>query len=244
MAKITQKQLIAQIKGLKEIKPRQEWAFLLKSQILAEKQSSAESFGETRQVKLGIMDIISSVFFQRKMAYSLATLVFLVVGVLGFAQYTMPGDLLFPIKKLAEQSQANLSGKTILNQDVAKLSSRINDLAQVAKLGKSNNVPSVISEISANASELAKSLKGGSADSATLKEIATSLKVLANVPGTDLSQSEDVKGLYETVVSGQIADLEKTTLTDEQTEILEKAKDLYKQKKYTDALEQILLINN
>lgn len=242
MEKITQKQLIGQIQGLKQIKPNQEWASLLKSQILAEKP--VENAVAEKSIFVSIMDVLTATFYQRKLAYALATFVFMVVGVLGFAQYTMPGDLLFPIKKLAEQSQANLSGKTLINQDVAKLSSRINDLAQVAKSGKKGNVSSVVSEITANASELTKSLKDGSADSATLKEIATSLKVLADVSETDLSQSKDVKDLYEAVVSGQIADLEKTTLTDEQTEILKKAKDLYGQEKYADALEEILLINN
>ena len=36
MARLTQKLLIEQVKTLKEIKPRQEWASLLKSQILSE----------------------------------------------------------------------------------------------------------------------------------------------------------------------------------------------------------------
>lgn len=84
MVKITQKQLIEQIKQLKEIKPRKEWAILLKSQILIGKQvelevpvRQAKSVG-TRAPKsnlvLGralnelsaqVMDVLSFVFFQK-----------------------------------------------------------------------------------------------------------------------------------------------------------------------------------
>lgn len=247
MAKLTQKQLIDQIKTLKEVKPRKEWAVLLKSQIL---ESAAEK--ETIRVsvpakKIGIMDVFSSVFFQRKTAYAFATLVFVVIGLVGFAQYTMPGDLLFPIRKISEQSQASLTGQTALKQDMANLNSRINDLAQAAKEGRKNNIPSAISEISANASVLVKNLKdntkNNTADSQTIKDIASSLKTLADVPGIDLSENSDVKDLYQTVVQSQIADLQKTTLTDEQKKTLTEIEDLYNQGKYVDALEKILLIN-
>lgn len=166
---------------------------------------------------------------------------FLIVGVFGFAEYTMPGDLLFPMKKITEQSQAALTGQPGL---VATLNNRINDLAQVAKEGRKDNIPSAISEINANASQLAKSLKDNPAqDPQTIKNIVNSLKTLANVPGTDLTGNPDVKNLYQTVVQNQIADLQKTTLTDDQKNTLAEAEDLYNQEKYTDALEKILLIN-
>lgn len=167
------------------------------------------------------------------------------VGLIGFAQYTMPGDLLFPVRKLAEQSEAALIGQTVVKQNVVTFNNRINDLAKAAKEGKKDNIPSAISEINTNASELAKSLKENPVDDPnTLKEIAVSLKVLADVPGADLTANPEVKDLYQTVVERQIADLEKTTLTDSQQEMLIEVKDLYSQEKYIDALEEILTINN
>lgn len=243
MPRLTQKLLIEQIKALKEIKPRQEWASLLKSRILAEKQVELQV--PVKQEKLaGIMDTLSAIFVPRKLAYAFAVVLFLVVGVFGFAQRTMPGDLLFPMKKIAEQSQAALTGQSGLKQDVLAFNSRINDLAQVAKDGRKDNIPSAISEISANAKYLVNNLKNNPVkDSETLKEIASSLKTLANVPGTDLSVNPDVKDLYQTVVQSQIEDLEKTTLTEDQSNTLTEVKDLYEQEKYMDALEKILLIN-
>lgn len=240
MIKLTQKQLIEQIKTLKEIKPREEWVVLLKSQILSEKQAQATIPAQ----KISFLDVLSYVFAPKKLAYSFAVVLLLIVGIFGFASYTMPGDLLFPVRKIAEQSQAALSGQTTLRQDVVRLSNRINDLAQVAKEGRISNIPSAITEVNNNASELAKNLKNNLTDPATIKEIAASLKTLASVPGTDLTANPDIKDLYQAVVQNQIADLQETTLTDEQKATLSEAEELYNQAKYIDALEKILLINN
>ena len=243
MTKITQKQLIESLKQLKEIKPRKEWAVLLKSQILAAKQVE-EKIVENPARLVGIMDMFSSMFAPRKLAYAFSVILIFVIGVFGFARYTVPGDALFPIKKITEQSQAALTGQTGLQQNMLALNSRINDLAQVAKEGRTDNIPSAISEVNANASQLAKDLKNSKVeDSQTLKELATSLKTLADVPGTDMTTNPDVQNLYQTVVQSQIADLQKATLTEDQKTKLTEVEDLYNQGKYTDALEKILLIN-
>jgi len=240
MTKITQKQLIESLKQFKEIKPRKEWAVLLKSQILTEKETVIVSVPAKR---INFMDAIASVFSQRKLAYSFAVVLFLIVGVFGFAQHTVPGDLLFPVRKVAEQSQAALTGQSGLKQSVANLNNRINDLVQVAKEGKKANIPSAIDEIKTDASYLTKSLKSSKTEnSQTIKDIVSSLKTLADVPGTDLTATPAIKGLYQAVVQSQIVDLQETTLADEQKETLSQAIELYNQGKYTEALEKILLI--
>lgn len=239
---MNQKDLINSIKQLKEIKPSREWAVLLKSQIVSE---SAKKPAKIAAEKAGFFNIVPQLFLQRKLAYSFAALIFVVIGLAGFAQYTVPGDLLFPVKKLAEQSEAALTGKTGLKQSAAALNVRVNELAQVAKQGRKDNIPSAISEVNANISELAKNLKDNSIDDpTTIKEIAQSLKTLADVSGTDLTGNPEVKDLYQVIVEKQIEDLEKTTLTDEQAESLEEIKDLCWQGKFVEALEKILLINN
>ena len=234
MVKITQKQLIEQLRGLKEIKPRQEWVLLLKSQLLSKEISKFEFRNS---------NFFFGIFSQKSLAYSFAMVLLIFIGLVGFAQRTVPGDLLFPVKKIAEQSQAVLSGKTGLEQNVSILTNRINDLAKVAKKGRADSMPLAINEINADASELAKNLKKNTVkNSETLKEIAVSLKTLADIPGADFSENENVMDLYQTVVQSQINDLEKTTLTDEQKLKLDEIKNLYKEEKYTEALEKILLL--
>ena len=242
MTKITQKQLIESLSQLKEIKPNKEWASLLKSTLL-ENKVPGRMTGAVPTQRASFMSAISN-SFGRRLAYSFAAILILAVGAVGLSRYTVPGDLLFPVKKIAEQSQATLGGQTVLNQDVAVLNNRISDLAQVAKDGRTGNIPSAISEVNANAKYLAKNLKKNPAtDSKTIKAIANSLKTLADVPGTDLTASSDVKDLYQAVVASQIADLKKMTLTDDQKETLAQAEDLYSQAKYTDALEKLLLVS-
>jgi hypothetical protein len=242
MAKLTEKQLISQLRELKIIKPNKEWASLLKSQILAEKQVEGGAVSMPA-VFAGILNIFSGSVLQKRAVYALATVALLFVGVLGFAQYTMPGDLFFPLRKITEQSA--IIGKTTLNQDIAQFNNRINDLAQVSKQGRKDVIPSAINEVKVNASELAKNIKNNSVNDPTaLKEIATSLKTLADVSGTDLTKNADVQDLYQTVVQNQIEDLKKQTLTDEQKIELTKIEKLYADGKYSDALEAILLIDN
>ncbi len=246
---MTEKQLIQQIKGLKEIKPRQEWAVLLKSEIFAEKQEAVKIPAQKAanwkiEEFIENWKLIIENSFGRKLAYSFATLAFIFVGLVGFAQYTMPGDLLFPVRKITEQSEAALTGQTRIKQDVANLNNRINDLAKVAKEGKKDNIFPAISEVNEKAGILVKNLKESNVEDAdTIKEIAASLKVLADVAGADVTDIPEINSLYQTLAERQIADLEKSTLTEEQENGLVEIKGLYKEEKYVEALEKILLIN-
>lgn len=238
MATINEKQLIESLSELKNIKPRKEWAVLLKSQILAE-QKPVQAFVNP----MGFRAVFSSVLFQRKLGYSFAAIAFIFIGLVGFAKYTVPGDLLFPIKKMTEQSQVAIMGQTSVRQDVAILNNRISDLAQLSKEGRKSNIPSAVNEVNANVSQLTKNLKSNPVkDPETIKEIASTLKTLADVQGTDAGVNQDVQDLYQTVVQNQIIDLEKTTLTDDQAKTLTEVKDMYEKGKYADALEKVLMI--
>jgi len=243
MAKITQEQLIESLKQLKEIKPNREWASLLRSTLL-ENKVPGRMTGSVPAQKVSFMNAFSSVFSPRKMAYSFAAFLFLIVGLFSFSRFAVPGDTLFSTKKVAEQTQAALTGQTAVSQDVLALNNRINDLIQVSKEGRTGNLPSAIDEIKANASALTKNLKSNTVnDPQTIKSIASSLKILADVPGTDLSASQDMKDLYQTVVESQITDLQKATLTDDQKNTLTQAEDLYSQGKYAEALELLMASN-
>ena len=156
---MTEKDLIKQIKQLKDIKPRSEWVALAKSQMFAGEQEVSKIPAQ----KISIFNVISN-SFSRRLAYSFATLLFICVGLVGFAQYTMPGDLLFPVRKITEKSEATLVGQTKIKQNVANLNNRINDLVKVAQEGKKDNISPAINEVSENAGVLAKNLKASGAE--------------------------------------------------------------------------------
>ena len=197
---MTQKELLQQIRQLREIKPRNEWVSSLKSEILISKFETNSKF-----------KILNSKFFfglkiQKSLAYSLAALLFIVAGLIGFAEYTAPGDSQLSIEKTAQ----------------AALIDQINEKAII----------------------LTRDLENKPQNPETLKVIASTLKTLADVPGTDLSNSPYVQSLYKTIVRNQIADLEKSTLTEGQEEALAEIKSLYEEEKYAEALEKILTISS
>lgn len=241
---LTEKELISKLQTLKDIKPRQDWVFSLKSEIL---------ISNAKINKIGIWDLIRNLDLRfrisPKLAYSLATVLLIMIGMFGFAQYTVPGDLLFSVKKATEQSQAALSGQTSLKQDMANLNNRINDLAQVTKEGKTANIPSAINEVRQSASKVAESLKTATTkDPQSAKELANDVKKIKQLQTlADLTGTAEIKSLNDALavlVQNEITDLEKTTLTEDQEIILKDVKDLYDKEDYATALEKILTIND
>ena len=131
-------QLIERIKALKEIKPRKEWAVLLKSQILAGEQTE---FLEQPARFAGFANIFS----QRKMAYAFSVVLLLIVGVFGAIK-------LLPTTNIPQQT-ASLTGQAVLKQNVEALNIKINNLSNTTKANKV-----AINDINANVSALAKTL--------------------------------------------------------------------------------------
>lgn len=241
MPKLTQKQVIEAVKGLKDIKPRQEWVSLLKSQILAE--TPAERKIEMPAKTIGILEVLKASLFQKQFAYALGAFIFVVVGMFGFAQYTVPGDILFPVKKITEQFETPL-----------KVAVRRSDEAvQVAK--DKRDITPALSELRASISDAAKNLASAVVknDKESIKQIAVEvLKIEENKKklqtlGIDMGQTQETKDLDNALaplVEAEIADLENTTLTDSQKETLKEIEDLYTQVKYSEALEKILTITD
>ena len=112
MANITQNQLIDQIKTLKEIKPRKEWAVLLKSTLL-ENKVPGRMTGTVPVQKISFMDAAAYIFAPRKLAYSFAVVLFLIVGVFGMIK-------LLPTDKVLQQPA------TLTNQTTAVIKEQIN----------------------------------------------------------------------------------------------------------------------
>ncbi|MEK7658462.1 MAG: hypothetical protein AAB352_01180 [Patescibacteria group bacterium] len=231
---MTEEQSIKQLNKLQEIKPRREWVVLTKNQILG---------GEAKAVMANKKGILSQLLvflprlsYQRQFAYAFASLALIVAGLFGFAQYTVPGDTLFSVRRLTEQSQAALTGQKALQNDIANFNSRVSDLAKVAKDNKVGNIPSAIKEVSS----IAKTLKNDLAQNPqSIKEVAGSLQTLAAVSGTDLSENPEVKDLYKVIVENQMKDLKETTLTKEQEKTLLEVEELYKKGDYSGAFVKI-----
>ena len=99
---MTEKQLIAKIKELQQIKPSNDWVILTKKQILEEEKpvSDFSFISFIREIQRGERFI-----FQHKPAFATFLVLAILFGLFGFAQNSVPGDTLFSIKKITEKSQ-------------------------------------------------------------------------------------------------------------------------------------------
>lgn len=250
---MTDKELILKIKQLNEIKPRREWVVFAKSQIfesgIENKVVKKISLGEKMS---GILDVFSILTYQRKLAYALTAFVFILVGAFGFAQYTVPGDLLFSVKKATERSQTVFTGGNNLKNSLENYDRRVQDLVKIVKEKKESNIPSAITEVKASMAGAVKLLAAATDKNKNIKEIANEVKRIEDNNkqlqslGIDVGTAEEVKELdniLAPLIELEIKSLEEATLTEEQQEKLNTIKELYTEGKFAQALENILLIN-
>lgn len=246
--------LINKLKELQQIKPRKEWVILVKNQILgADNRNTVKVVQERDWLK--VLGLLPALIYQRKLAYAFAAFLFVMAGMFGFAQYTVPGDMLFSVKKLTEQSQtAFVPQKNQLQDNFRTANKRLNDLTQAVKDKKIQNIAPGIREFQASISSATRNLIDGigQKDSQSIKEIALQVKKIEDnkkelqTLGVDLEatqESKDLNNALASLVQREIDDLEKTTLTEDQQKIMQTVKDLYADSKYFDALEEILTIN-
>jgi len=246
---MTEKQLIAKIQELRQIKPRKDWVVFTKRQILGETGSRPVfSFIDfLKEIQRGERFI-----FQHKPAFATILALAIFVGLFGFAQNSLPGDTLFPIKRITEKSQAVfVSEKEQPKHNLELANKRLDDLTKIAESNQTQKLAPAINEFQASFSRAAESLaKIESKDPEIIKEIVEqtqklekSKKILTNVYGVAGLEEEEQASPTKIIVEWLIDDLEGRTLTEKQEEVLAEIKEDYKAGNYSDALEKILMIN-
>ncbi len=235
---MTEKDLIKQLKGLKEIKPRNEWVLLTKRQILSEESG------------VSVRHSMSNIFavFQWKLAFAPVVSVFIVIGLFGFANTTVPGDFLFPVKKAAEIAQIGLSLTSEKPEVHLRLANRrLEELSSIAETNKVRNLAPAIKEFQDSITEAVNGLS--QSDSATLKDLAAETQKMEvtkqrieSVLGIQIGGET---GKFENQLIGYlISDLEKRSLSEEDQKLLAEAKKYSEAGDYTLSLEKILVLMN
>ena len=238
---MTEKELIGKIRELRQIQPRKDWVSLTKSQILGE---------EPKRSLVPFWEVFPRFFFGYKPAFAIVLSVFILFGVFDFAQNSLPGDILYSIKKLTEKSQAVFVSKEELpkyNLEIAN--KRLDELTEIAQTNQVKKLASAISEFQANMSEAAKSLakvKGGQDVKkivAQTKKLEENKQKVEEVLATKI-ETEKFDNALSQLVESEIKDLESRTLTEEQKLLLETAKADFSAGNYSQALEKILILSN
>ena len=237
---MTEKELIGKIRELRQIQPRKDWVSLTKIQILGEESKrSLAPFGE----------VFSRFFFQPKPAFAIVLSVFILFGVFSFAQNSLPGDILYSLKKLTEKSQAVFVSKEELpkyNLEIAN--KRLDELTEIAQTNQVKKLASAISEFQVNMSEAAKSLakvKGGvdvEKIVAQTKKLEENKQKIEEVLATKI-ETEKFDDALSQLVEREIKELESQTLTEEQKLLFEEAKADFSAGNYSQALEKILILS-
>ena len=225
---LADKQLIAKVRELRQIKPGKNWVVLTKKEILGEEPRFA--------------------FFPYfKPALAGFFVVFMLFGLLGFAKNSLPGDSLYIIRKVAHLGQAILTPNAEKSAYQLELANeRLEDLAKAP----AKNLAPTINEFQANISQAVRELsridattssptviKGIVQGAQKIKENKQKAELLGVVTGG----TEGLDSALGRISGNLIADLEERTLTEEKEEILVKMKELFGEGKYSEVLELYLV---
>ena len=224
-------QFIKELKELKRIKPKKDWVSLTKKEILGEDRGFS-FFPLPRTVFAGL--VVVCVLFGN-FGY-------------GVIKNALPGDALYSIRKAAHEGQSFFVSKEEKSIFQLKLANdRLKDLATVP----ARNLAPTINEFQANIREAAKGLGNlnvSTSSPETMKKIVKETKefeenkqmieslgvVVAN------GGTSEFESALKKVVSDSIIDLKSRTLSENETEILEKMEQLVQEEKYSEALELYL----
>lgn len=245
---MTTDQLTRQLKKLREVEPSKNWVIFSKQRIFA---------GEPEPKKNSFFTVFP--FFQYKLALAPIISVFVVIGLFGFVQQTLPGDFLFSVKKITESVQVGFSSPQDKPATSLKLANkRLEELGRIADANSVQNLGVAIKEFQTNMAEAAKNLavlENGSSDSATVKEIiAETQKLTENkekiegVLGAKIGDTQELSNALTQVekqtAAFLLADLEKRTLSEQDTLLFGQAKDDFNLGNYATSLEKIWLLSN
>jgi len=240
-----EKELIGKLRELRQIRPSKDWVVLTKNQI----------FGQEAKISVGYY------LNYLRVAYAGLVVVFVLFGLFSFSQRSLPGELLYPIKKISEKVQAVFVSETDKPQASLKLANkRLEELTKIVETNQVQKLAPAINEFQASVSEATKSLSkidAISTDAVVVKKIVDQVKDIEKkakevesqgvvFEDEELAELKEVSnklelGLLIRILENMISDLENRTLTEKQEEILLQMKELVEEEKYSEALELYLI---
>jgi len=241
---MTEKQLIGKIQELRQVEPRENWVLLTKRRIL----------GEPKTVGGLVLDsfrLLPRLFLQYKLAFATLVLVGILVGTFGFAQNALPGDYLFPLKKITEKSRAVFVSETEKPRVELELANkRLEDLTTIAKTNQVRKLAPAISEFQANVSEAAEKLvrikepensrEAGRVIVAEIKKLQENKKKVESL-GVVIGNTEEIEDAMCQLAEREIKSL--GALIEKQQELLVEAEELLEEGKCSLAFEKILFLS-
>jgi hypothetical protein len=238
---MTEKDALKKIQLLKRIEPNKDWAVLTKRRLLGDFREP----GLAEQI-LEIFQAWPNLSWQYKPALASVVFASILVGTFSLAQSSLPGNLLYPVKKLTEKIESVFIAKAELPRTRLELAGRrLNELAEIAQSNQVKNLASAINEFQASQLEAAKNI----ADSQSLKLTKEIVQATEKIErerekiealGVDVGETKELNEALSQWAEREIKDLEGRTLSESQQELLAQAKADYEEGNFSQALEVIL----
>ena len=209
-----EKDLIFKLKGLNKIAPEKKWVKTTKREIL----------GPTFPI------------FQPILVGSLL----LLVAVFVFAQKSLPGEKLYAIKRLTEKGQTFFVSKEEKPKlDLELANKRLEELREIAEKNDVKKLAPAMKEVKEVSAQAAKSLKQVKKPDQEIvektKEFEENRVLTQKILETEISTPE-MNDAYKTLAENLIKEIEGSSLTENQAEILKEAKELFENGDYASAL--------
>jgi len=233
------KELINQIQLLGDIKPRKGWVVSIKSQILQDEIEPS----------ISVTQVFSRMFLQLRPAFVSLVVLVVIIGTFGFVENSLPGDWLYPVKKVTEQGQAKflVSEQDIVHYQLEMANKRLEELTQIAEVNQVKKLAPAIAAFQANVAEAADNLM--KAKDLNIKEIVAETQKLeenkakVQALGIVIGETEYFDNAMKQLVEREIEAIEEQVLGESQDQALAQIREDYEAGNYSRALERILFLS-
>lgn len=242
-----EKNLVQKISLLKEIEPRNNWVLFAKTNILGE--TKEQKVGQKLSLIKELGHFVSYVRYLERPAYIFAILAFVVLGGIGYklSQNSLPGDTLYSVRSVIEKA-------TTGSDPLAVAQRRLEDLRKVVEGNMVKNLPQATKDFNQSMADVSKGLLAlveNEPDKALqlsreLVQLQKGKAQIEQILGAAIGVEETLEftNTIKVWVEAEIEDLQESTLTEKQEELLLKAIAAYEAKDYQKALVSIWSISN
>lgn len=232
---MTEKEVIEKIRLLKQIKPEKKWVFLTKERILGK-----PIFFPFLKPAFATLSVA-----KRTLSVSAGLLFILIIFGLSFT--SLPGEPFYLIKKLVERGQTVfVSEEERPKLELELANKRLEELSKIAEKNDVKKLAPAINEAKESVAQATKNLvKSKKVDKEIVQktlELEKKKQEVEKVLGTKITE-EGTEDPTKLVAKYLIEDFENRTLTQDQKQILEKAKEYFENGDFAKALELLLTIS-
>lgn len=259
-----EKELVAKLQLLKQVKPRSDWVVLTKAKILTQDQTEQQ---HSKLPQLALNQFIFPLFSRRGIVFSGLTLLIVVLVGLGvWSLNSSPGDTLYPAKKAVQRINLLAEDPVTLHLKLAAQSAKT--LKEIAQKNDTEKLAPAIKEYQENIKKVAASLSSSTSTedgrrvleiAKQVNEIEQTAKEIEQILQTEIAKKErkemlektlamvsaevqELTGGYRAQVERQLEDISQMPLNEEQQGLLERAREEFESGDYELAQKTINLI--